>query len=71
MLINVVRLLRGLKRPDENIDDVLDTSTKMIFTIILSKLEKGQRPHEIASELPVPENMVSNIDLLDNIIRKR
>lgn len=68
-LINVVRLLRGLKRADESIDKVLDVPTKMIFTMILSKLEKGERPDEIAAELPVPENVVELIAQVDTALR--
>lgn len=69
-LVNVIRLLRGLKRPDENVDDVLDMPTKMIFTLTLNKLRGGQTPQQIASELPVPENMISVIDQIDAIFRK-
>ena len=69
MLINVVRLLRGLKETDENIDNILDMPTKMIFTMILSKLEKGERPDEIAAELPVPENVVNLIAQIDTALR--
>jgi len=68
-LINVVRLLRGLKRPDENVDEVLDMSTKMFFTLILSKLQSGMTPQQIASELPVPENMINAINQIDSFFR--
>ena len=68
-LINVVRLLRGMKRADENIDSVLDMPTKLIFTLILSKLEKGQTPEQIAAELPVPENVVDLIAQVDAALR--
>ena len=69
-LINVVRLLRGLKRPDENVEDAIDMPTKMIFTLVLNKLQGGQTPQEIASELPVPENLISAIDQIDAFFRQ-
>ncbi len=70
VLINAVRLLRELKRQDENIDEILDLPTKMIVTLILSKLDKGERPDQIAAELSVQERLIHDIDCFDSIIRK-
>ena len=70
-IINAIRLLRGFKRPDENVDDVLNLTTKMLFTLILNKLEKGQNAKQISDELSIPENVVNNIDQLDAFFRKQ
>ena len=70
-IINAIRLLRGFKRPDENVDDVLNLTTKMLFTLILSKLEKGQNAKQISDELSIPENVVNNIDQIDAFFRRQ
>ncbi len=68
-LINVVRLLRGIKREDENIDDAIDLTTKMTFSLVLTKLNKGETPEQIAGEFPIPESMINAIDQIDAFFR--
>ena len=70
-MINTIRLLRGLKQQDENIDKSLNMSTKMFFSLILSKLEKGEVPTQIANELQIPEDMICMIDQIDSFFRKK
>ena len=68
-LINVIRLLRGIKRDNENIDELIDQTTKMTVSLVLTRLNKGETPKRIASEFPIPENFISMIDQIDAFFR--
>ena len=70
-LINVVRLLRGVKRPEEDLDSAVDMPTKLSYSLILSKLEKGENPEQIAGEFPLPLNLIQLIDQVDTFFRKK
>lgn len=69
-LINVVRLLRGFKRNDENIDELTDQTTKMTVSLVLTRLNKGVTPKQIANDFPIPENLINMIDQIDAFFRK-